>query len=43
MVKTGNPYYLSNNYYQKYSCLECGKIKYKVLDGFSKNERVKVK
>jgi ribosomal protein L37AE/L43A len=42
MVKSGSPYYLSNNYYQKYVCPECQKTKVKVLEGYSSKERIKV-
>lgn len=43
MIKTGNKYYLSGNYYQRYECQGCQKTKVKVINGFSKNERIKVK
>jgi len=43
MKETGNKYNLSNNWYQKFECSGCKRTKVKVLDGFSKGGRIKVK
>lgn len=43
MRKKGNKYILSGNCYQKFECPDCQRTKVKVLDGFSKGGRIKVK
>jgi len=35
MEKVGEPYYLSNNLYQKYVCPKCNQPRVKVLNGFT--------